>query len=114
MTARQPTITISIVCSPEQLAEVQARVSAFQADLYQPGAVFSVSTKRVDRGEKLEAYRRIPTLETYVLVSQGERRVERHWREGEAWHLEVLIGDGVVPFPCVGVELSLDDIYGRR
>jgi hypothetical protein len=28
---RQPTITISIVCSPEQLAEVQARVSALQA-----------------------------------------------------------------------------------
>ena len=76
--------------------------------------VLSESTKRVDRGEKLEAYRRIPALETYVLVSQDERRVERHWREGEAWHLEVLIGDGVVPFPCVGVELSLDDIYGRR
>ena len=37
-------ITIIIVCSPEQLADVQARVSALQADLYRPGVAFSVST----------------------------------------------------------------------
>ena len=46
MTARQPTITISIVCSPEQLAHVQARVSALQADLCRLGIAFSVSTHR--------------------------------------------------------------------
>jgi hypothetical protein len=46
VTARQPTITISIVCSPEQLAHVQARVSALQADLCRLGMAFSVSTHR--------------------------------------------------------------------
>jgi hypothetical protein len=40
----QPTISISIVCSPEQLADVQARVSALQADLHRLGVAFSVST----------------------------------------------------------------------
>jgi hypothetical protein len=44
ITTRQPTISISIVCSPEQLADVQARVSALQADLYRLGVAFSVST----------------------------------------------------------------------
>ena len=39
----QSTITISIVCSPEQLADIQARVSALQADLYQLGVAFSVA-----------------------------------------------------------------------
>jgi hypothetical protein len=38
------TITINIVCSPEQLADIQARVSALQADLYRLGVAFSVST----------------------------------------------------------------------
>jgi hypothetical protein len=38
------TITISIVCSPEQLADVQARVSALQADLCRLGVGFSVTT----------------------------------------------------------------------
>ena len=44
MTARQPTITISIVCTPGQLADVKARVSALQADLYRLGVACSVST----------------------------------------------------------------------
>jgi hypothetical protein len=39
-----PTIAISIVCSPEQLADVRTRVSALQADLYGLGVAFSVST----------------------------------------------------------------------
>jgi hypothetical protein len=40
------TITISIVCTPEQLADVQARVSALQADLSRLGVAFSVTTHR--------------------------------------------------------------------
>jgi hypothetical protein len=40
----QPTIAISSVCAPEQLADVQARVSALEADLYRLGVAFSVST----------------------------------------------------------------------
>jgi hypothetical protein len=39
---RQPTITINSVCTPEQLAEVQALSSALQADLYRLGVAFSV------------------------------------------------------------------------
>jgi len=35
--SQQPTLTISIVCSPEQLADLQARVSALQADLHRLG-----------------------------------------------------------------------------
>jgi hypothetical protein len=51
---RPQTITISIVCSPEQLADVQARVSALQADLYRLGVAFSVSTHR-DRHRRKRA-----------------------------------------------------------
>ena len=42
---QQPTITISLVCStPEQLGDVQARVSALEADLQRLGVAFSVTT----------------------------------------------------------------------
>ena len=41
-----PTIAISIVCSPEQLADVQTRMSALHADLYRLGVAFSVTTHR--------------------------------------------------------------------
>ncbi|TME35647.1 MAG: hypothetical protein E6I75_11570 [Chloroflexi bacterium] len=69
--------------------------------------------RRVDRGEKLQAYTRIASLQAYLIVSQNERRVERHWRQGDDWQLELIIGEGVIPLPCIGGELSLDDIYGR-
>jgi hypothetical protein len=38
------TITSSIVCSREQLADVQARVSALQVDLHRLGVAFWVNT----------------------------------------------------------------------
>jgi len=74
--------------------------------------VLSDSTRRLDRGEKLEAYTRLPSLQAYLVVWQDQRRVERHWRQDQDWQLALIMGDGVVPVPCVGVELSLDDIYG--
>jgi len=37
-------MTISIVCTPEQLADVQAHVSALQANLHRLGGAFSVTT----------------------------------------------------------------------
>jgi len=45
--------------------------------------VLSVSTERYDRDGKFEAYKKLPSFETYVLVSQDERRIEvRTLREG--------------------------------
>ena len=42
--------------------------------------VTSPSTARIDRGEKVDAYRRIPTLRAYLIIDHRRRRVERHWR----------------------------------
>lgn len=99
---------VQVVCDPTDQNE---RYSERPCTIVE---VLSESTRRIDRGEKLEAYRHIPTLETYLVVWQDQRRVERHWRQDDEWHLELIVGDGIVPFPCVGVELTLDDIYGRR
>jgi Uma2 family endonuclease len=74
--------------------------------------VLSESTRRIDRGEKLAVYTRIPTLQAYIVVSPDQRRVERHWRQDDSWQLEVIVGQGSVSFPCVDVRLSLDEIYG--
>ena len=74
--------------------------------------VLSDSTRRIDRGEKLETYTRIASLQAYLVVWPDQRRVERHWRQDEDWHLDLVLGAGVVPLPCIGVELSLDEMYG--
>ena len=77
--------------------------------------VTSPSTARIDRGEKLAAYREIPSLRAYLIVDHRRRRVERHWREdaSAAWLREEIVGDGSVAVPCLDVELTLDAIYHR-
>jgi Uma2 family endonuclease len=74
--------------------------------------VLSPTTAGVDRREKLEVYRRLPSLETYLIVDQERRRVERHWRDARGeWWQEVLEGDGRFRLPCLGVDLDLEEIY---
>jgi len=77
--------------------------------------VTSPSTARIDRGEKLTAYRGIPSLRAYLIVDHRRRRVERHWRSdvAAAWMRDEVVGDGSVAVPCLDVELSLDTIYHR-
>jgi Uma2 family endonuclease len=72
----------------------------------------SPETEEIDRGAKREAYYRMPSLLTYLVVSESERWVERHWRaRPEAgWHTE-LIREGVIPLPCPDVELTVEHIY---
>lgn len=74
--------------------------------------VVSPSTEAIDRREKLAAYKRIPSLNAYVIVEQNRRRVQRYWRDEEGvWWDADLAADGRVPFPCPDVTLTLDDIY---
>jgi len=74
--------------------------------------VASPSTQRVDRQEKLDAYRAIPTVRAYLIVEQRFRIVEYHWRDDSGgWHHETLIASGRMALPCPEVTLSLDEIY---
>ena len=99
---------LQVVCDPTDQNE---RYSEWPCIIVE---VLSESARRLDRGEKLEAYTGIPSLQAYLVVWQDQRRVERHWRHDDEWHLETIVDDGVVLFPCIDVELTLDDIYGPR
>lgn len=74
--------------------------------------VTSPASARVDRGEKLESYRRLASLEAYLVVDQRRRRVDRHWCDtAGVWRREEHIGEGTVPVPCPVTSLTLDEIY---
>ncbi len=74
--------------------------------------VTSPSTGEYDRGEKLEHYKRLPSLREVVLVAHGERMVEVIRREGEAgWSQHVGRPGDVVRLASVGCDLSVDDVY---
>ena len=77
--------------------------------------ILSESTERIDRGEKLYNYRRIPTLRAYLLVSQDAMRVEVYRRDGaDDWRHEVHEGaEARILLDCPPAELALAQIYER-
>jgi Uma2 family endonuclease len=100
---------VVVVCTPLAELDVVARGPCVVVEVTSP------STARIDRGEKLEAYRRIPALRAYLVVDHRRRRVERHWRDtltGE-WLREEIVGEAQIPIriPCLDVTLTLDAIY---
>jgi Uma2 family endonuclease len=74
--------------------------------------ILSPSTSSIDRREKLLTYRRMESVQAYLVVAQDRRRVDRHWRDerGE-WRSEVVEGAGDVAIPCPTATLSLEAIY---
>lgn len=75
--------------------------------------VLSQSTESYDRGRKFSYYRRIESLEEYVLVSQDEPLVERFKRQpGGDWMLRVFEGvEAILNLESIQVVLPLKDIY---
>ena len=73
--------------------------------------VLSDSTAAYDRGEKLEQYKRIASLQAVLLFSQTSRRVELHERTERGWRTEVFTDDQKVPVASIGVQLALASLY---
>ena len=75
----------------------------------------SDSTERTDRRLKLDCYRTLPTLQTYVLIAQDEPRIETFTRQADdTWRHEAVTGlDAVLPLPAIHCTLPLADVYAR-
>jgi len=72
--------------------------------------VLSDATERYDRDGKFEAYKKIPTFEEYVLVSQGEHRIEVRSLQDSQWTSKVA-GEGQT-IRIHGRDVAVDSIYG--
>jgi Uma2 family endonuclease len=76
--------------------------------------VLSPSTEAYDRGEKFAHYRRLGSLQEYLLVSQETMRVERYVRQGDLWVLsELSAPDDVLEIGAIGCSVRLGDVYHR-
>jgi len=99
---------LSIVCGP------------LERDPRDPNAVTnplllveitSPSTQDYDRGDKLEHYRRIASLQVVLIVSHAEPRVTVVRRDGEAWSTTEHRAGDVVALEHPSVSLSVSEIY---
>jgi len=100
---------VVVICAPMAQLDMTATEPCVVVEVTSP------STARTDRGEKLTAYKQLPTLRAYLIVDHRRRRVERHWRAGpdDVWQREEIVLEGRVPVACVDVDLTLDEIYRR-
>ena len=76
--------------------------------------VLSDSTAHIDRGEKLECYKTLPSLNQYLLVSQHQMRIEsytRHNGNGD-WLYRDFVGEKQ-DVPIGECALALEEIYHK-
>lgn len=75
--------------------------------------VLSDTTERYDRDAKFEVYKKLPSFEEYVLVSQTERRIEVRTlspgAHGGEWAIHVAGKGGTVRIH--GREIEVDSVY---
>src|SRR5688500_14037583 len=76
--------------------------------------VISEVTRRIDEGEKREAYLTIPTLASYLVIESDRARVVVHERTDSGFVPRLYEGlDALVPLASIRVELALADLYER-
>jgi Uma2 family endonuclease len=96
----------SVVCRPNPPND------SFQDE---PAAIFEVmseATRRIDEGEKKDAYLTIPSLGAYVLLEQDRPAVIVYRRTEQGFHREVYTGpNATIPLHEIEVELPMADIY---
>jgi len=73
--------------------------------------VLSPSTKQIDRREKAANYRRVPSMEEYVIASQKRAELIIYRRVAH-WLPEIVSGDrAIAEFRSLGVSIPLGTIY---
>ena len=75
--------------------------------------ILSKSTESFDRGFKFESYRRLPTFQEYVLISQKKPLVERFVRQpDETWVMTTFEGlDCEMVLSSVPIRIPMSEIY---
>lgn len=74
--------------------------------------VLSPTTESTDRREKLGAYRSLPTLSEYLMVSQDEKRVEVYRRRGDiGWEQAFYEPGDILDLPSLEFSLPLAALY---
>jgi Uma2 family endonuclease len=101
---------VTVVCGELQFDDARRDTLTNPALLIE---ILSPSTEAYDRGEKFAHYRRIESLQEYVLIAQDQPRVERFLRQSDGtWNYRAAEGvEGRLRLESVGVELLLSEVY---
>jgi Uma2 family endonuclease len=76
--------------------------------------VLSDSTEAFDRGDKFKSYRKISSLEEYILINQKDACIEQFYRdETGRWQFGDIITEGVFQMRSLPFILTIDQVYRK-
>lgn len=102
---------VAVVCGRAETAPDDPHAVTNPALLVE---VLSDSTEAYDRGAKFAHYRRIASLQAYVLVSQAEPRIEVYRRtDAGQWLLSEARGGETVEIAPLAVTLDVNAVYAN-
>lgn len=98
------------------VADLAVTCAPFGRELWCPDPiliveVLSPSTQADDRGVKLRAYRRLPSVRHILLLASDQPAAEHYARSGERWLLTDLDLSDTLRLDGLDVELALDELY---
>lgn len=93
---------IVVTCDPNSTSDIEENPCLIVE-------ILSASTRAIDETFKASDYRRLPSLQGYLLVDSEKRGVEFHRRKGDGWDIEVI--EDTLDLPCIAASLSVDAIY---
>ena len=103
---------VSVVCGELRFADAEQDTLVDPTLLVE---VLSDATEGYDRGEKFEQYRRIASLQAYLLASQRKPRLELFLRGEEGhWVLQEAAGlEASLEIPPLGIALPLQEVFAN-
>jgi Uma2 family endonuclease len=76
--------------------------------------VLSESTENYDRSKKFESYRKIASLQEYVLVASDRKKIEIFTKSNDGrWYLSESGPSETIEISSVNVQLSLNEVYDK-
>lgn len=101
---------VSVVCGEMQFQSFDGMDALVNPALIVE--VLSITTEKMDRNQKKDAYQALPSVKEYLLVSQTAHHITRFSRYGEFWHREEFSGlDTIIHLPNLKCDLAIRDIY---
>jgi Uma2 family endonuclease len=103
---------VMVVCGKPLVQDIEGVQSLLNASMIVE--VLSRTTESYDRGKKFAHYRRLESLNEYVLVSQDQVLVERYTRRGDDWVLsEFRELSDTLQLSSIDCAISLREIYAK-
>jgi len=96
----------AVICRPNPQSD------SFQDEPAVTIEVVSRKTRRIDEGEKKDAYLTVPSLFGYLIFEQESPAVVVYRRTEQGFVREVHAGlEAVIPLPEIGIDLPLTEVY---